>query len=86
MNWLLYIIIGTIVVGCALLLIWGRPKDVPLDWEGRERLGVYRGEDMHLRVTQDIDLPLGHQDEVKELDGDADVARFWGTHPSGWGK
>ena len=83
MEALLYIIIGTILLGCASLLIWGRPRAVHTEYESWERLGVYRGEDMHMRVTQNIDIPLPYVPDVKELDGDADVARFWGTHPSG---
>jgi len=58
---------------------------------GEEAFGVYRGEDLHLRigaepttvrVMRDIDIPLMHAPNVGELDGDRDVAWAWGTHPS----
>lgn len=79
---LLGLIIAAIVILAAALLYWGNGVREEADARNNDRLGTYVGEDNHVRVTQNIDIPLPYVPEVAELDGDADAAAFWGTHPS----
>jgi hypothetical protein len=87
-----YPLIGFIAVAVAIVAL----AFVIIKWGGVSNeniLGqVYQGEDLHLRIAPEpttmrivpvIDLPLQHVPDVGELPGDEDVARFWGTHPSG---
>jgi len=83
-----FIAVAVAIVALTLVIIkWGRLPD-------ENTVGqVYRGEDLHWRIGPDspttvrviptIDVPLPYVPDVGELPGDEDVARFWGTHPSG---
>jgi len=82
-----FIAVAVVIIALAIVIIkWGSPANENV-------LGqVYQGEDLHLRigpeptnvrVLHDIDVPLPYVPDVDELPGDEDVARFWGTHPSG---
>lgn len=71
-----------IVVGVVALIILG--CIALAGSEVGDEVEVYRGEDNHLRVRTHVslDVPVPEAEVVPELEGDRDVAMFWGTHPS----